>query len=78
MEAVRVNDHSRAKDLQLRLLPVAAAVTTRFGIAGLKAALDVLGFYGGPPRRPLIDADESARAEIKKIIRASGLFPKLE
>jgi 4-hydroxy-2-oxoglutarate aldolase len=78
MTAVRANDHVRAGDLQLRLLPVAEAVTTRFGIAGLKAGLELLGFYGGPPRAPLKEADQSVRAKIKSTFQASGLFPELE
>ena len=39
-----------AAELQRRMIPVNSAVTARFGIAGLKAALDMLGYYGGPVR----------------------------
>jgi 4-hydroxy-2-oxoglutarate aldolase len=77
MTAVSCGHHARAADLQLRLLPVAHAVTTKFGIAGLKAALDLLGSYGGPPRSPLAPASESTRAEIREILRASGLIESL-
>jgi 4-hydroxy-2-oxoglutarate aldolase len=38
---------------QQRLTPLARAVTTVFGIAGLKAALDLAGYRGGDPRPPL-------------------------
>ncbi|MFH1498812.1 MAG: hypothetical protein ABII82_13405, partial [Verrucomicrobiota bacterium] len=41
--------------MQLRLLETNAAVTTRLGVAGLKAAVDSIGMYGGPVRGPLID-----------------------
>jgi len=44
-----------AAELQRRMIPVNAAVTARFGIAGLKAALDILGYHGGPVRSPLED-----------------------
>ncbi|MEO0248758.1 MAG: dihydrodipicolinate synthase family protein [candidate division WOR-3 bacterium] len=77
MASVASNHYSRAAELQLKLLPVARAVTTQFGIGGLKAALDLIGFYGGPPRSPLPPADEKVRAEIKAIFRASGLFERL-
>ncbi len=43
-----------AKRLQLRLLPLARTVTSRFGIGGLKAAMTMRGYYGGPPRPPLL------------------------
>ncbi len=78
MRLVRQGETARAAELQLRLLPVARAVTTQFGIAGLKAALDLIGLYGGPPRSPLPAPDERIRAEIRAILKASGLFPELE
>ena len=59
-EAVRRGDHDRARDLQQRLAPLGDLVTRDLGIPGLKAALDALGFVGGPPRgplRPLAGAD---------------------
>ncbi|XP_005407673.1 PREDICTED: 4-hydroxy-2-oxoglutarate aldolase, mitochondrial isoform X1 [Chinchilla lanigera] len=52
-----------AQKLQLRLLEPNAAVTRRFGIPGLKKAMDWLGYYGGPCRAPLqglSPADEEA------------------
>ena len=52
-EAHRQGDLQRARELQHRLALVNQAVTTQFGIGGLKALLDRMGFYGGPPRRPL-------------------------
>lgn len=44
-----------AAELQRRMIPVNAAVTARFGIAGLKTALDILSYHGGPVRSPLED-----------------------
>jgi 4-hydroxy-2-oxoglutarate aldolase len=45
--------HDEALAIQQRLTPLARAVTTGFGIAGLKAALDLSGLEGGDPRPPL-------------------------
>ncbi|MBC7930177.1 MAG: dihydrodipicolinate synthase family protein, partial [Rubrivivax sp.] len=47
--------------------------TTRFGIGGLKAALDLLGYAGGPPRSPLRAPDADARAEIARLLEESAL-----
>jgi 4-hydroxy-2-oxoglutarate aldolase len=58
----------RARVLQSKLAPLAAAVTTRFGIGGLKAALDLAGYQGGAVRAPLRAPDESARAEIARLL----------
>lgn len=45
--------YAEALALQQRLTPLARAVTTGFGIAGLKAAMDLSGLTGGLPRPPL-------------------------
>ncbi len=63
-----------AAELQRRMLPVNAAVTTRFGIAGLKAALDMLGYYGGPVRPPLLPITEAERQTLQAILAEGGLL----
>jgi 4-hydroxy-2-oxoglutarate aldolase len=50
---VRQGRHADALALQQRLNPLARAVTTKFGIGGLKAAMDLAGYIGGEPRAPL-------------------------
>ncbi|MFQ5778864.1 MAG: dihydrodipicolinate synthase family protein [Terriglobia bacterium] len=65
-------DHERARTLQQRLREPTVAVTSRYGIAGLKYALDLLGYAGGPPRPPLLPLDEAARGELNAIFRAVG------
>jgi 4-hydroxy-2-oxoglutarate aldolase len=69
----------RASILQSKLTPLAAAVTTRFGIGGLKAALDLAGYKGGAVRAPLRAPDESARAEIARLLEeVRAMFADLE
>jgi 4-hydroxy-2-oxoglutarate aldolase len=63
-----------AGELHLRLLPVARAVTTQFGVPGLKAAMDMLGYQGGYPRVPLLPLGEKQRAELEKILRDAELL----
>jgi 4-hydroxy-2-oxoglutarate aldolase len=65
--AVEAGDHARARTLQRRLIPLARAVTTRFGVGGLKVALDAAGYGGGTVRAPLSMPDEAARAEIARL-----------
>lgn len=62
-----------AAELQRRMIPVNAAVTARFGIAGLKAALDLLGYYGGPVRPPLLDLPDSDRLTLCAILAEGGI-----
>ena len=52
-EAFERGDLAEARRLQARLVPLNQAVTMDYGIGGLKALLDRIGYYGGPPRSPL-------------------------
>lgn len=60
--------HEDARALQARLLALNSAVTTRWSVPGLKAALDEIGLYGGPPRLPLRAMGEEDRRALKEII----------
>jgi 4-hydroxy-2-oxoglutarate aldolase len=71
-DAARAREHERARELQRRLAPVARAVTVRFGIGGLKYALDLLGFKGGVVRAPLAAPDEDARRDIARLLEEAG------
>jgi 4-hydroxy-2-oxoglutarate aldolase len=66
---------TEAGELHLRLLPVARAVTTQFGVPGLKAAMDMLGYHGGYPRLPLLPLGVNQRVELEKVLREAGLLP---
>ncbi|MGH9865970.1 MAG: dihydrodipicolinate synthase family protein, partial [Candidatus Acidiferrales bacterium] len=46
----------------------AANLATKFGIPGIKCAMDRLGYYGGPPRAPLLPLGEPAKHEIETIL----------
>lgn len=64
----------RAAELQRWMLPVNAAVTARFGIAGLKAAMDMLGYYGGPVRLPLLELSAEEQEVLRSILAEAGLL----
>jgi len=64
----KAGELERARTLQNKLTPLAAAVTTRFGIGGLKAALEMAGYRGGEVRAPLQPPSERARAEIATLL----------
>lgn len=70
LRAVAAGDHERARDMQQKFGPLAQAVTARYGIGGLKAALEMRGYCGGPVRAPLKDASPEARHEIKNLLDA--------
>jgi len=70
-------ENDRARELQFRLLAPNAAVTTRFGISGLKAAMEMVGLATGDPRPPLLPATDAERAEIRKIFESADLLARV-
>lgn len=63
-----------ALDLQNRMIPVNKAVTARYGVPGLKYAMDLTGYYGGEPRSPLSPLNDSGKEDLKQILTAAGLI----
>ena len=73
----KAGELDQAQQLQSNLTPFAAAVTTRFGIGGLKAALDIAGYRGGPVRAPLQSPTHDQRDEINELlnqVRSANTF----
>ncbi|MAG72262.1 MAG: dihydrodipicolinate synthase family protein [Vicinamibacterales bacterium] len=56
--------------LQQQLIPLAELVTTRYGVPGLKAAMDLVGLAGGEPRLPLRPCAARAGDEIREALAA--------
>lgn len=61
-EAFRTREEEAARDWQTRV-GRAASATSKYGVPGLKHAMDLNGYYGGPPRLPLsVPTPEAKRA----------------
>ena len=65
---------AEARDIVFRIGPLAAGISGRYGIGGLKAALDLVGGYGGVPRAPLPVPDADGVEEIREILATAGLL----
>ena len=63
-----------AKALAARMMLADRGVAGRYGIGGLKAALDLQGLYGGPCRAPLATPDGDTIEEIKESLASAGLL----
>jgi 4-hydroxy-2-oxoglutarate aldolase len=72
--ALRAGEHEAAREMQRSLTPLALAVTKRYGVGGLKAAMEMLGYTVGPVRAPLKIVEEDARVEIARLMREAGLL----
>lgn len=66
--------NKEALELQNRMIPVNRAITTKFGVAGLKAAMDLLGYEGGNPRLPLEPLNNAHIIELKMVLREASLI----
>lgn len=65
-EAFRTREFDAGKDWQTRITPPGRLIATRYGIPGLKYAMDLNGYYGGPPRLPFIPPSTEAKTEIEQ------------
>jgi 4-hydroxy-2-oxoglutarate aldolase len=74
MDRFLAGDLEQARALQQRAAETNTAVTTRFGVPGLKAALDMLGYYGGPVRSPLQPLTRDETGALKDILQRAGLL----
>jgi 4-hydroxy-2-oxoglutarate aldolase len=63
-----------ARELAARMMVADRGVAGRHGIGGLKAALDLQGFYGGPCRPPLATPDGDAIEDVKEVLATAGLL----
>jgi 4-hydroxy-2-oxoglutarate aldolase len=63
-----------ARRLQLDLIPLNKALVDVYGIAGLKYAQELRGYYGGPSRLPLLPVEDKGKREIESLLKKLGLF----
>ncbi len=73
-EHCKNDDHDSAKALQAKLVEANRAVTSRFGVAGLKAALEMIGYFGGNPRKPMQPLSETNKTVLKEILMKAEII----
>ena len=62
------NNLLQAKEIQHSLVSINAAVTSKYGVPGLKYAMDKSGFIGGFPCKPLLPLSQDFREIIDKLL----------
>jgi 4-hydroxy-2-oxoglutarate aldolase len=75
VKLVKQNRIAEARELQRKVTPLARSIGGGFGITGLKAALDLLGFNGGLPRPPLRPASKQIVETLRGQLDALGVLP---
>lgn len=63
-----------AEKIQSRMHAVNKAITATYGIAGLKASMGLLGYFGGQPRKPLQPLTSAKMKKLKPILLKAKLL----
>lgn len=50
------------------------AISGSFGVSGVKASMDLVGFHGGMPRRPLLPLEPTQIASLRDFLSSEGLL----
>jgi len=73
-------DPGRARELQAAVTETGRRIVDAAGVPGIKAAMDLRGLSGGPPRPPLLavshDERESIRREVARLVD-EGIVPSM-
>jgi 4-hydroxy-2-oxoglutarate aldolase len=67
-ELARAGRHAEAVALQRELVPLARLLGATYGVPGLKAALNLIGYDVGLPRPPLAPVPDSAIGALRDVI----------
>ena len=63
-----------ARRINETLVALNKAVSGTFGVAGVKAAMDLAGFVGGTPRRPLKELTETQKESLRNTLKELGFI----
>jgi dihydrodipicolinate synthase/N-acetylneuraminate lyase len=66
--AWKEGDMELARLKQERIIEAATRVGSQLGIPGMKYAMDLNGYYGGPPRLPLLPLTADLKKEIEQLM----------
>ena len=63
------DDQPLAAEKYARVAAAAAVIEVELGVAGMKAACDLNGYFGGPPRLPGVPLLRSQQADLERLMR---------
>ncbi len=72
-QAFHAGDRATAGRAQERLSPLAKGIIARYGVPGVKAAMDRVELNGGRPRLPLLPLRERERRTVEELLATAGL-----
>ncbi len=66
--AIVAGDALKSLEIQRRLIPPTQRIVGAMGISGVKYAMDLRGYYGGPVRGPLMPLSEAHKKEVETLM----------
>jgi len=73
-EHVLASEWDRASEIQVQLIEANRAVTSRWGVAGLKAAMRMMGLPSSIVRAPLLDLKDPDIGQLEAILMAAHIL----
>jgi 4-hydroxy-2-oxoglutarate aldolase len=67
-ESWKSGRHGEALAQQQQLAQASKTIVSENGIAGLKYAMDLRGYFGGVPRLPLLPLSEEKKQQVRKLV----------
>jgi len=72
--AIKAGRGAEVEELNTKLIALNTKVSGAFGVAGVKAAMDMMGFAGGLPRRPYKGLSDADKAMLRIDLEHSGFL----
>lgn len=66
-------DLIKAQEAQLKMIPVNAAITSKWGVPALKEAMDNIGLYGGLARKPVLPIKPDIKDHLLRILKETNI-----
>jgi 4-hydroxy-2-oxoglutarate aldolase len=73
-DLVQAGNLEEARPLFMKLYRLNRSISGSYSIAGVKYAMDVAGYYGGPPRLPILPLNQDEKENILRSIQAAELI----
>ena len=76
-ELIKEGKHTEAKKLYDFIREISTNTAGKYGVAGVKCAMEIRGFFGGELRLPLLPVPEDVKKQMQELIREAKIpyFP---
>ncbi len=73
LELFQAGRQAEAEKLDIHLRELSGNAAGKAGVAGVKAAMDALRYFGGDPRIPVLPLADKEKADLKAVLAKEGL-----